>query len=208
MRADSFRAAVAAAEVVGCPLSLHQTELLQRYHEFLASEAITAGGIGPNERDRLWRRHIADSMLFGIELSSAGDCVDVGTGVGLPGIPLAIAFPSVEFTLVDRAGRRVDMVRRAVSVLGLHNCTVRQVDIADVSDRFDRVVSRGSLPPLDLMIHVKHLLRAGGVAIIGLSARYLATNPLPASPEYRAEVVTIEHEVLDTTVSLLRIEAT
>jgi 16S rRNA (guanine527-N7)-methyltransferase len=208
MRADSFLAAAAAASLVGVELQQQQVDQLERFHSFLGEEAIPAGGIGPNELDRLWIRHIADSLLFGVELGSARDCVDVGTGVGLPGIPLAIAFPEVRFTLIDRAGRRVDLARRATDILGLENCTVRQSDVAGVGDRFDRMVSRGALPPAELMIHVKQLLRPDGIAVIGLSARHRSQKPPPDTPGLETRIVKIVSEVLDTTVSLLRIEPT
>jgi 16S rRNA (guanine(527)-N(7))-methyltransferase RsmG len=194
---------------VGIDLGQRQLEQFELFHAFLHDEAITAGGIGPNEGTRLWRRHIADAVVFGMGFGAAEDCLDIGTGVGLPGIPLAILFPDTEFTLLDRAGRRADLARRACLILELDNSRVVQADVADLDEKYHRIVSRASLPPEQLMIHVKQLLRRpDGVATIGLS--HGATTPPEAKEDedFRTHILRIPGEVLDTTPSLLRIEAT
>jgi 16S rRNA (guanine527-N7)-methyltransferase len=77
--------------------------------------------------------------------------VDVGTGVGLPGIPLAIIAPHRSFVLVDRSARRADLVRRAVRILGLDNVEVRRADIVGYDWRSTTVVSRAALAPARLL---------------------------------------------------------
>ena len=156
MGADALEAAQRAAAYTGVVLDEAQQAQLERFHDWLGREAIGAGGIGPNEKGRLWSRHIADSLVFGLDLAGAADCLDVGTGVGLPGVPLAIAHPLVAFTLVDRAGRRVDLVRRACRMVGLRNCRILQADVKAVAERFDRLVFRASLSPERAVFHVKH----------------------------------------------------
>jgi 16S rRNA (guanine527-N7)-methyltransferase len=207
--ADSLLAVQKAAEYIGIELEQRQLEQFERFHTFLRDEAMSAGGVGPNETGRLWRRHIADAVLFGIGFDRADDCLDVGCGVGLPGIPLAILFPNTDFVLLDRAGRRVDMARRACSILGLDNSRVVQGDVAAVDRQYHRIVSRASLPPDRLMIHVKHLLRKpDGIAMIGLSHGEMAPQQAEDDTGFRTRIVRIPGEVLDTTPSLLRIEAT
>ncbi len=206
---DSLLAVLKVAGYVGIDLEQRQLEQFELFHAFLHDEAIAAGGIGPNEGTRLWRRHIADAVVFGLDFGPADDCLDIGTGVGLPGIPLAILLPDTEFTLLDRAGRRADLARRACSILKLDNSRVVQADVADLDQKYHRIVSRASLSPERLMIHVKHLLRGpDGIAIIGLS--HGATTPLEAkeATNFRTHILRIPGEVLDTTPSLLRIEAT
>ena len=75
---------------LGITLSEVQVDQLQTYGRWLADEGVTAGGIGPEEPRRLFDRHLADSLTFlaGIP-SSATTLLDVGSGVGLPGIPIA-----------------------------------------------------------------------------------------------------------------------
>jgi 16S rRNA (guanine527-N7)-methyltransferase len=208
MGADSLSAALGAARYAGIALDETQQAQLARYREWLLEEAIPAGGIGPNEGSRIWKRHIADALVFGSGFAAIEQCLDIGTGVGLPGIPLAIALPDVEFLLLDRAGRRVGLTRRACAVLGLSNCHVVHQDVARLDGRFARIVSRASLPPEALMIHVKRLLAPGGVAHIGLSQR----EPVPmlpeAAPGLSLSIIRIPAKILDSGVSLLRIEAT
>ncbi len=208
MGADSIFVAVAAARHVGVELDKSQMDLLSKFHGWLGSESIRAGGLGPDERSRLWDRHIADSLVFAAVLVQAENCIDLGSGTGLPGIPLAISHPDIEFALLDRSGRRCDLMSRAVAVLSLPNCVVRQQDIADVTDRFDAVVSRAAIPPELLMIHVKRILKPGGLALLGLSRTGRDETSLPSLFDMHSSVVTIPSDILDSGASLLRIEAT
>ncbi len=208
MGADSLQRVVAVAEYLGRSLTDRQQQQLGRFHQWLVDEAIPAGGVGPHERDRLWDRHIADSLLFGLGLTKAQRCLDVGSGVGLPGLPLAICFPEIEFVLLDRSGRRCDLVRRASAILDLDNCVVRQGDVGEIRDRFGSVVSRAAIPPQQLMIHVKRLLKPGGVAILGLTRSSRGAWDVPEDPEMTVSVVTPPLEILDSPAYLLRIVAT
>ncbi len=208
MGADSISVAVAAARHVGVELDKSQLDLLSKFHGWLGSESIRAGGLGPDERSRLWDRHIADSLVFASVLVQAGNCIDLGSGTGLPGIPLAISHPDIEFALLDRSGRRCDLMSRAVAVLSLPNCVVRQQDIADVTDRFDAVVSRAAIPPELLMIHVKRILKPRRMGMIGLSRTGRTTIPAGGSHGLKLSTVSVPADILDSGASLLRIEAT
>ena len=94
--------------------------------------------------------------------------VDVGSGVGLPGIPLAIAYPEIAVTLLDRSQRRSDLARRAVHILGLTNVDVARDDARSHPDRYAAATFRASLKPGDAIRIAPALLQAGGVAVIGL----------------------------------------
>lgn len=143
------------------------TEKLIRYREWLGAEAIPAGGIGPGEAPRLDTRHIADSLLFATVMEPTDLVLDVGTGVGLPGIPLACLLPATRFVLLDRSARRVALVRRAVRVLQLDNVEVIQSELRDWKQPVSALVSRATIPPDELRPSLKTLLKPGGVAIIG-----------------------------------------
>lgn len=173
---------------------------LRRYRDWLATEAERAGGIGPEEVNRLERRHIADSLLF---LHGFPDEVevawDLGSGVGLPGIPLAITRPDIEFTLVDRSGRRVDLLKRVIRLLELSNCEVAQAEIASLSGQKDVLVARASLPPAEMRSHVPRLVHARGRAILAGSWQ--------SKPDHDGWVtVEIPSEVLDQAVWLLMMQ--
>lgn len=186
-----------AASYAGLNLDRSQSDLLQRYGEWLATEGESAGGIGPSEIERIDRRHLADSLLFATVLpANCEEVWDLGSGVGLPGIPLAIAQPDTRFTLIDRSGRRVDLMRRAIRVLGLQNCRALEGDIRKLEGPVDTIVSRASIPPGELGRIVTRLLHPKGVAV--------AAGSWLERPEVEGwETVEIPQDVLDQTVWLL-----
>lgn len=154
-------------EYGGYDLDPQQRDLLARYREWLVSEAISGGGLGSDEISRVDRRHIADSLLFAFPLHDPDEIWDLGSGAGLPGIPLAILFPETKVVLIDRSGRRADMLNRVTRILELPNVEVKQSEIDQLTDTTSTVVSRASLPPLQLAETVKRLLDPGGLAVAG-----------------------------------------
>jgi 16S rRNA (guanine527-N7)-methyltransferase len=169
---DSLDLARSAAAWAGHHLSDSQGETLEAYAEWLIHEAIPAGGLGPREADRIWGRHIADSVAFSAAWSAAPpEILDVGTGVGLPGIPLAILWPDTEVTVLDRGGRRIRLLTRAVRILGLENVRVAQGDVFDVADEWSGLVFRGSVKAPEAVGLAGRLLGIPGTAVLGLSRR-------------------------------------
>ena len=153
------------ASEFGVILDDAQLRALDRYATWLVAEATMAGGIGPNEADTVIDRHLLDSLSFLAPLDSPpGSLLDVGSGVGLPGIPLAIALPETDVVLVDRSGRRCTLLNRAIRVLDLENAEVVQADVSEVRRWADVVVSRASLPPSELLPHLRRLTNLGIVA--------------------------------------------
>lgn len=186
-----------AAEFAGLELDREQVSAMERFGSWLASEGRVAGGIGPSEAGRIDRRHLADSLLFASQLpADVAEVWDLGSGVGLPGIPLAIALPDTEVVLIDRSGRRVDLARRAIRILDLENCQVTRGDMESMTGRADAVVSRASLPPVRLAGLIPHFLGPGGVAVVAGSWR--------ERPKVDGwETIEIPLYVLDQTVWLL-----
>jgi 16S rRNA (guanine527-N7)-methyltransferase len=119
----------------------------------------------------LFARHLADSLLF----ASAWDhrkappssLLDVGSGVGLPGLPLAIAWPECEITLLDRSTRRADLARRAVRILGLTNVRVARAQLQEWKEPANMIVCRAVGSPNSLRGDVIRLLGSTGTAVIG-----------------------------------------
>jgi 16S rRNA (guanine527-N7)-methyltransferase len=94
-------------------------EIAQRYAEILAGAGVERGLLGPHEVDRLWERHLLNSAAVN-ELLDPGDrVVDIGSGAGLPGLPLAIARPDLQIVLLEPLLRRSDFLREVVSELSL-----------------------------------------------------------------------------------------
>ncbi len=154
-----------------------QLEQLSAYQEWLATEAVAAGGVSPGEIDRLSDRHIGDSLLFSLVIRKDGPIIDVGSGVGLPGIPLAIVLPQTEFLCLDRSGRRVDLANRAIRILDLKNVTAEQGAVEQLSTRFPTVVSRATIPPDRFYPILLNILEPGGNAILGGSWKTRPSHP-------------------------------
>nr|WP_102145537.1 16S rRNA (guanine(527)-N(7))-methyltransferase RsmG [Mycobacterium sp. QGD 101] len=151
----------AAATVFGAEL-----ERAQRYAEILAGAGVERGLLGPREVDRIWDRHILNSAAVA-ELLAAGEHVaDIGSGAGLPGIPLALARPDVRVTLIEPLLRRSDFLREVVGELCLDVTVVRgRAEDASVRQQvgeMDAVASR-AVASLDKIVRWSMpLLKPGG----------------------------------------------
>jgi 16S rRNA (guanine527-N7)-methyltransferase len=116
-------------------------------------------------------KHLLDSLAMhpyvdGIA-ATGGTLADLGTGPGLPGIPLAIAKPALRVTLVESNGKKVRFLREAVRKLGLRNVEVveSRIEAFDAPGRFDAITAR-ALATLPLILELGgHLLRPGGVLL-------------------------------------------
>nr|WP_285666539.1 16S rRNA (guanine(527)-N(7))-methyltransferase RsmG [Actinorhabdospora filicis] len=98
--------------------------LAEAYAELLATDGVTRGLIGPREVPRLWDRHLLNCAVLGELIDEGTAVIDVGSGAGLPGIPLAIARPDLQLMLVEPMLRRTTFLEEAVAALGLDNVTV------------------------------------------------------------------------------------
>ena len=173
-----------------------QLARLDRYRNWLLQEAVAAGGIGPGEQDRIDTRHIAESLLFSFALTDVSSVVDLGTGVGLPGIPLAIVLPDTEFVLVDRSQRRVDLTRRVVRILGLENVQVFQGEIGQLGTTWPALVSRATVSPKQMRDRYLRYIDPAGVMVLGGS--------WVSAPQWPCwETVTVPQSILDHEVWLL-----
>ena len=116
----------------------------------LAEHGVERGLIGPREVDRIWDRHLLNSAVIAELLPQNCRVVDVGSGAGLPGIPLAIARPDLELTLLEPMARRVAWLTEVVDTLGLAVKVVRgRAEEAAVRERLsgsDVVTARAVAP--------------------------------------------------------------
>jgi 16S rRNA (guanine527-N7)-methyltransferase len=93
--------------------------LAERYAEMLAGRGIDRGVIGPREAGRLWDRHLLNSAVLGELIPEGVRVLDLGSGAGLPGIPLAIARPDLTIVLLESMARRVAWLQEVIAELGM-----------------------------------------------------------------------------------------
>lgn len=152
-----------AAEVFGTGI-----DLARRYVRSLASEGVVRGLIGPREPGRIWSRHVMNSAVIDALVESHARVVDIGTGAGLPGIPLALARPDCRVDLVEPLERRCRYLREIVEELDLANCRVmhgRAEGVVDQCRDADVVTSR-AVASLDRLARWSApLLRPGGLML-------------------------------------------
>lgn len=141
-----------------------------RYHDLLATVGRDRGFMGPREVPRLWTRHLLNCAVLGEAIDEGVTVIDIGSGAGLPGIPLALARPDLTVVLVEPLLKRSMFLGTVVDELKLSNCTVirgraeerttqRRAGFADV------VTSRAVAPLGKLTRWSLPLARKGGVML-------------------------------------------
>ena len=116
---------------------------IRQYVDILVSRGVDWGLIGPREIGRLWERHILNSIALESLIPEGCRVADVGSGAGLPGIPLAILRPGLEMTLIEPMLRRSNFLTEALDELGLDDrVTVVRGRAEDADLHVDVVVSR------------------------------------------------------------------
>ena len=100
--------------------------------------------ISRKDIDNLYLNHVLHSMAIAkiVSFNSGAAILDVGTGGGFPGVPLAILFPEAKFHLVDSIGKKITVVKNVVEGLGLKNVSAQQARVEEISGKYDFIVSR------------------------------------------------------------------
>jgi 16S rRNA (guanine527-N7)-methyltransferase len=181
---------------------------LSKYIEEIERFNPAYGLVKVRDRRELIVKHILDSLSpLGLPRIFEGRAAiaDVGSGAGLPGIPLAIALPGTRVTLIERMGRRAAFLRNCLAALGLSNVTVEEAEMEkSAPGRFDLIVLR-AFRPLEVPV-LKGLVRL--LLPNGLIAAYkgrrqvieeelqAAEAPVPSAP-FSREIIPLEVPFLD-----------
>lgn len=155
----------AAADIFGDRLPL-----AEHYHELLATDGSTRGFMGPREVPRLWERHILNCAVLEEAIPTGAKVADIGSGAGLPGIPLAIARPDVQITLIEPLLKRSVFLGEVKEKLQLDNVTVvrgraEEKAVREVVGAVDIVTSRAVAPLGRLAGWSLPLVKKGGKMI-------------------------------------------
>ena len=118
-------------------------DALESYATILRTRGIEWGLLGPREADKIWGRHISNSLALMDVVGQGVDVADVGSGAGLPGIPLALCRDDLRITLLEPLLRRYNFLLRAVEELDLgERVQVQRLRAEDCDDTFDVVTCR------------------------------------------------------------------
>lgn len=146
---------------------------LKRYVDILLDRGVPRGVIGPREQERIWDRHIFNSLAVTELIPAAAEIADIGSGAGLPGIPLALAREDLTVVLVEPMLRRTRFLDEVIQELGLSDRVEVVRGRAEGHDRtYDAVVARALAPLAKLLTWCAPLVRPDGVilALKGSSA--------------------------------------
>ena len=145
-----------------------EDQRIRAYAEFLKTQGIERGLIGPREADRIWERHIFNCLPVTTLLSKGATVFDIGSGAGLPGIVIALARPDLTVVLIEPLERRVEFLQEAVKTLAeIEGQTPLQIQVIrgraqDVKTTADYVTAR-AVAPLEKLKKISwHLLKVNG----------------------------------------------
>ena len=165
------------ARLLDVDLSRAQTDLLAGYVALLLQWNKRINLLSRRDIDRIWPRHVLDSLSI-LPFIAGPRILDLGSGGGLPGIPLAIAAPQLSFTLLDRSERKTRFLEHVALRLGLANVIVRCADIRGRASTDDGatgagekaamscIVSRAVAEPVRIWQMARGLLAPDGVVVV------------------------------------------
>jgi len=120
--------------------------------------------ISRKDIENLYLHHVLHSLSITqvVHFKSGTTILDVGTGGGFPGVPLAIFFPEVQFTLIDSIGKKIKVGTEVSNAIGLKNIVLKHLRVQEEKGKFDFVVSRAVMPLDDLVKLVKKNIKKEG----------------------------------------------
>lgn len=158
-------------EAGGWRLATYQIDRLTRYLNLLERWNRVQNLTGIKLPGELIDRHLRESLALGPLLNGAR-IADIGTGAGLPGVPLAICYPERTFTLVESRRKRVSFLRHVAAELDLGNTEIAHSRAEDLPTQapFATVLARAVAPPAELLAITRPLTAAGSILLVLTSA--------------------------------------
>ena len=135
-------------------LTRHQIKQFSELKKLYQDWNLKINVVSRKDIDELYLRHVLHSLGIAkvIEFKPGSKVLDVGTGGGFPGIPLAILFPETEFHLVDSIGKKIKVVNEVAEGLGLENLKTTHGRVEDIKDTYDFIVSR-AVAQMETFVH-------------------------------------------------------
>jgi 16S rRNA (guanine527-N7)-methyltransferase len=179
----------AAQEVYGS-----QYPIISRYVDILRSTGVDWGLLGPREADRAWDRHILNCAALSSLIAADSSVADVGSGAGLPGIPLAVLRPDLRVTLIEPLLRRFTFLGQTVEQLGIADrVQIVRSRAENHHQSYDFVVAR-AVARLDRLIAWCNPLRAKDGVILALKGE--SAGDEVAAAVHQLEAAELSAEVL------------
>jgi 16S rRNA (guanine527-N7)-methyltransferase len=167
--------------------------LLERYRALLEGLAVPRGAIASADLPHLWERHILDSLRGAPHVpATARTVVDLGSGAGLPGIPVAIARPDLEVVLAETRRTRAALLELVVDDLELRNASIFVGRVEELTPAFDVCLARGFASPASTWLAAERLLAPNGVLLYWAGATFDAVASPPGAVVALAEEVPLE----------------
>jgi 16S rRNA (guanine527-N7)-methyltransferase len=172
---------MSGAAELGIPLSADQADRLLRLLDELDDWNQRMNLTAIRERGQQITKHLLDSLAVHSHLRGTR-IADIGTGAGFPGLPLAVAMPQLELTLIDSTAKKLKFVEHAAQTLGLHNVQTAHTRAENYrpKERFDCVVSR-AVGPIETFVKWSGHLCVGGGRLLAMKGRY-PTDELTTIP--------------------------
>jgi 16S rRNA (guanine527-N7)-methyltransferase len=181
---------------------------LERHLELIAKWNRVHNLTAVRETEQMVILHLLDSLSVLPHLGSARTVLDVGTGPGLPGIPIAIARPGITVTLLDSSHKKCAFLQQAKTELGLDNAQIvcDRVENWRPAGKFDAVVSRAFSDLADFVVQAQHLVAPGG-RLIEMKGVYPFDEIARVPPTHKVAVVELQIPRLDAKRHLVFVEA-
>jgi 16S rRNA (guanine527-N7)-methyltransferase len=193
---------------VGFDVTAEQSAALEKFVALLLRWNEVYNLTGVRGADEIVDRHLVESFALRAHLEGTA-VADVGSGAGLPGLPLAIAEPQRAFTLIESRAKRVRFLRHVVGELELKNTVVAHSRAEDlqVERPFDTVLARAVAPPAELLGVCRHLMAPGSILLM-LTAGHLQDAFRGLAPDFVMRPVSKDGPTLRSSiVKLERIDA-